>query len=712
MRKTECAEAEISAKKFYNIYETMEVIAERFIKANPKLTYRYFGYSKNGFTCIPKRHGHAADEEVIDFDKKYPNAKPGQVAYAYYKRWSNGDAKQLKGVNPECICEIFVNGELVYKSTASEEIDLKRQLIYLPMKNGWNDVLVRCEKTYMGFSCQLSCDNGSFSPFKEYDGFYGTLYSELCENGHRYPEGKMPVSDMSVKDDELEWFPKLNWEKQESTPFERIFPETKLGEWAIARSTINIESEDSIPAFSGEALSDFTVYIDGDCAFEINKTEKFYFSPNLSKGEHNILICTQKQSEERWGVNISCSVPLHTPCNINGFEWIYAGRFESINKENICSYYDLSLLLDNAIGKDYWHLDGPDLMVRAAENGTLFGKWNYPLGVTLYGLYKTGKYLKNEKISDYVKSHIENCTAFYDYARWDRENYNHTLLLDMMAKPLTLDYCGSMGSTSLEVSLESEKVQKVASNIAKFIDDEIKVTAEKNFYRDDKDNETIWADDMYMSLPFLSRYYKLTGDERVMDKIADQILGFKHYLYMEDKKYLSHVYSVTRKKQCGIPWSRGNGWCIFSLSEVLEFMAANHPKRAEITDFFKILAETYLKLQNEDGMWHQVLDISDSFEESSGTAMIIYAFARAVRLNWVDGELKQKLMESALKGVDALHSRFVDNKGNVYGVCCGSGYGFSNDYYANHLRPVVNDTHGIGITLLAFVETELMKETH
>ncbi len=707
MRKTECVDAINSAKK-YNVNDTMQIIANRFIEANPMIPYKYYGYSKNGFGCIPKTKNHVADEELIDFDAKYPDASVGQVAYAFYKRWSNGEGKQLKGVNPECICEIYVNRELVYKSTADEEINLQRKLIYLPMKKGWNDVLVRLEKTHMGFSCQLSCDNGSFSPFKEYDGFYGAVYSELCENGHRYPEGNMPYSDMSVKDDELEWYPEITWETNESTPFERIFPETKIGEWAIARTTVNIESEDIIPAFSGEAFSEFLVYADDKCIFESDIPGKFSFSSKLSEGEHNILLCV-KRSSEKWGVNFKSNISLCSPCNINGFRWIYAGRLNSIDKDNICSYYDLSLLLDTAIGKDYWHLDGPELMVRASESGGLFGKWNYPLGVTLYGLSKAGRYLGNEKVIDYVKTHINGCSAFYEYARWERENYNHTLLLDMMAKPITLDYCGSMGSTTLEVSPETKKAQRVAHDIARFMENEIRVTKEKNFYRDDKDNETIWADDMYMCLPFLSRYYKLTGDKKIMDMIAEQILGFKHYLYMEDKKYLSHVYSVTRKIKCGIPWSRGNGWCIFSLSEVLEAMPDNHPKRNDIISFFKNLAESYLDLQDENGMWHQVLDVPESFEESSGTAMIIYSFARAVRMNWFEGELKQKLAESALKGWDALHSRFVDKEGNIYGVCCGSGFGFSNDYYANHLRPVVNDTHGIGIVLLAAVETELMK---
>jgi hypothetical protein len=40
----------------------------------------------------------------------------------------------------------------------------------------------------------------------------------------------------------------------------------------------------------------------------------------------------------------------------------------------------------------------------------------------------------------------------------------------------------------------------------------------------------------------------------------------------------------------------------------------------------------------------------------------------------------------------------------VYGVCRGSEFAFSSDYYKNDLLPRLNDTHGIGIVLLAIYE--------
>jgi len=37
--------------------------------------------------------------------------------------------------------------------------------------------------------------------------------------------------------------------------------------------------------------------------------------------------------------------------------------------------------------------------------------------------------------------------------------------------------------------------------------------------------DTMWADDLYMSVPFLCRYYQLTGKEKYIDDAARQFLA-------------------------------------------------------------------------------------------------------------------------------------------------------------------------------------------
>lgn len=143
---------------------------------------------------------------------------------------------------------------------------------------------------------------------------------------------------------------------------------------------------------------------------------------------------------------------------------------------------------------------------------------------------------------------------------------------------------------------------------------------------------------------------------------------------------------------------------LFSLTELLAVMPDNDPEREEILEIFQTLCGGYLKLQGKEGMWHQVLTFPHSFQETSCTAMFIYGFARGVRYGWLKN--RDDYAKAALLGWRALCKIAVDWKGNIYGVCRGSGYSFSKEYYANDLGWNVNDTHGTGIVMLAAIEVE------
>ena len=185
-------------------------------------------------------------------------------------------------------------------------------------------------------------------------------------------------------------------------------------------------------------------------------------------------------------------------------------------------------------------------------------------------------------------------------------------------------------------------------------------------------NETIWADDLYMSIPFLCRYYELSGDIFYLRDAVRQIKQIFGYLFMPDLEILSHIYDTHYHVQTKVPWGRGNGWVLFSLTELLAVMPDNDPEREEILEIFQTLCGGYLKLQGKEGMWHQVLTFPHSFQETSCTAMFIYGFARGVRYGWLKN--RDDYAKAALLGWRALCKIAVDWKGNIYGVCRGSGY--------------------------------------
>lgn len=193
----------------------------------------------------------------------------------------------------------------------------------------------------------------------------------------------------------------------------------------------------------------------------------------------------------------------------------------------------------------------------------------------------------------------------------------------------------------------------------------------------------------------------------MLDDAVNQFIRFKKLIFMPESKLMSHVYNLKYGKQTGVSWGRGNGWALFSLSELLKFLPEKHKHYDEIKTFFSALAEGFLNVMDNEGMCHQVLDDYESYAEVSCTAMCAAAFARGVMLGMLPEE---PYANAAKKAVEALRKYCIDEDGNIYGVCIGSGYSFIREYYKYNLRWNINYTHVTGIVLIANEEVYKMNK--
>jgi rhamnogalacturonyl hydrolase YesR len=307
------------------------------------------------------------------------------------------------------------------------------------------------------------------------------------------------------------------------------------------------------------------------------------------------------------------------------------------------------------------------------------------------------------------------CSALFDYALWDRKQYGGaTNVLHLLTSIDSLDDCGSFGSALLEVMKHSDIPggRAIADYVADYITNRQVRLPDGTFFRQHLmhtfHEDTLWADDLYMCVPFLCRYYQLTGDLRYVDDAAWQFIGFRKMLYMPEKKLMAHVYDFSRQLATGVPWGRGNGWVVVSLSELLAVLPSNHARRADLLAMFRELCAGCLAQQDANGMWHQVLDEHDSYPETSCTSMFICAFARGAQHGWFEDAAPY--IRAVFKAWEALNRTAIDQWGNVHGVCRGSEFSFTSEYYKRDLLWNLNDTHGVGIVLLAGVEVQRLTQ--
>lgn len=358
------------------------------------------------------------------------------------------------------------------------------------------------------------------------------------------------------------------------------------------------------------------------------------------------------------------------------------------------------------VDEQFWQTGFPDTFWRPYYDEGLFGQWNYPLGVTLRGLMRFAILHASADIALYVRAHLQMCIDTFEYALFDKAHYGGAASIhNLLAGIDSLDDCGSMGATLLEAkrTLSLQGTERISDYVCDYIMNRQARRSDGAFWRKEQmhsfQNETLWADDLYMATSFLREKFIESGERKYLEECFNQFLRYKDYLYIPSQKLFSHVYDFRRGKATQVPWGRGNGWALYSLCDVLA-VAPNAPH--ELFELFESLCEGVLALQSDDGRWRQVLSDSETYLETSCSAMFIYAFLKGIRHSLLP---KDGYASAALRAWKSLKENALDCDGNVLGVCTGSEFSFSKSYYAS-LGTRINDTHGVGIVLAAACEIE------
>jgi rhamnogalacturonyl hydrolase YesR len=335
-------------------------------------------------------------------------------------------------------------------------------------------------------------------------------------------------------------------------------------------------------------------------------------------------------------------------------------------------------------------------------------EWDYPWGVNLYGLLQVKNAIGDTNVENFVLTHNLIVGRYYSWLKSLNDSltntsglttfYNSTALSELLSLG-KLDYCGAMGSQTMEGtlfhagSITLEQVH-VGQTTADYISTGQSRLPDGTLWRPAEGN-TIWADDLYMSCPFLIRWYRYTGDQRFLDDAARQVRNIAGYLQDTNGVWF-HGYFVTNHTVNGFKWGRANGWAMVANTEVLSVMPLDDTNRLPMLDILRRQIEGIKPLQAPDGLWRQVLDNTNLWEETSCTAMFAYSIARAVNRGWID----PSNMAIARTAFAAIAQQHIQTNGVITGTCEGTGIGTTLSFYANRTTPS-DDMHGRGPVMLA-----------
>lgn len=670
----------------------LKVIADHFIGNHPEIPYQFKTDFQDGIKMDHK------GRYVFDFDSRFPQARVGECCVAVGKLWSY----HARTTQFDLLCtgptRCYVEGKLLFESDANEDGNRVRARFKVDLEKGFNEFLFITEKTQLGFGFLCGNFMPQWEPYlfqapgEERRGQLGFVFSKPFGKEAavtlRGTECPFPAFDPDFMEDEKE-----------------VDVALAFGTDQISHAYVKAEAvmdQDGFIRIQKAGDGQYTFSVDGGREIEAEEIK-------LVKGRHVVVVHIAHSAEKiRFEIQNGSFRPT---VQVLGYRatWLYLGPFEEALPCDT-DLFSMARVYGEEGEERYWKPLPTNMELRPCVESELFGRFTYPMGVTLYGLLKASEYLGAEgyKYAEYVKSGVEKIAKFHPYALFDRKRNGFPSLNHQICWLEELDDCGSFGSLMLEClkHWDIAEVRPLADRIADHMKNRQKRREDGAFCR--RDN-TMWIDDLYMSIPFLVRYYRLTDKEEYLNDACRQMLLYKQYFYIEEKKLMSHIYDINWEKANKIPWSRGNGWVIFSLSELLSVVPEANGYRGELEGFYNELARGIMDVQDESGMWHQVLDDPDTYLESSSTAMFICAFARGIREGYAEREYGGQMQKSVDKAWSGLLHCCIDNQGNLYGVCQGSGRSFGRDYYRN-LSWRYNDAHGIGIVLLAGVEKSRMHE--
>ena len=191
-----------------------------------------------------------------------------------------------------------------------------------------------------------------------------------------------------------------------------------------------------------------------------------------------------------------------------------------------------------------------------------------------------------------------------------------------------------------------------------------------------------WIDDMYMITILQLEAYRATHDAKYLDRAAKEMIAYLRKLQQPSGLFF-HAEDVP------FYWGRGNGWVAAGMTEMLLSLPSDHPLRAEILASYRKMIAELAKDQNPDGMWRQLIDHPEAWEESSSTGMFTFAMVEGVRHGWLAEETYGPVARRAWIGV----AGFVDQNADVTNVCAGTNKQNSYDYYLARPRRT-GDFHG------------------
>ncbi|MGO4528489.1 glycoside hydrolase family 105 protein [Paenibacillus sp. 2TAF8] len=309
--------------------------------------------------------------------------------------------------------------------------------------------------------------------------------------------------------------------------------------------------------------------------------------------------------------------------------------------------------------------------------------WEWPQGVGLYGLLQLYEATQDAEVLEFLES-------------W----YNARLLEGLPEK--NVNTCAPLLTLMSLCELTGNKeYERVCEEWSSWIMKELLRTGDGAFQHmitGDANDGQILIDTLFMTVLFLAKagvYFKNTG---YVEEAKRQFLVHIKYLYNKQTGLFYHGWDFNGNHNYGaVHWGRGNAWYTAGVMDFLNITPIEDGLKAYLLDTATAQVRALSKLQHEDGMWHTVLDDSDSYKETSATAAFGYGILKGIRYGYLD----ESYRSTGLKALEAV-LQHIDEIGVVQQVSYGTPVGHDAQFYKDiSISPM---GYGQALTLFILIE--------
>ena len=362
-------------------------------------------------------------------------------------------------------------------------------------------------------------------------------------------------------------------------------------------------------------------------------------------------------------------------------------------------------VVDSQTGREITDFSVPNPSARIpGDEGQLFYPLDYTMGVTHSGMLLAREVTGDARFTDFTRRQLQFISDRLPYfrrvvaagARPGKQTFGAIIATG------SLDDSGSMCA-----ALVKARRAGVGPDLKSVIDHWSDYIARKQFRiadgtlaRQRPQPESLWADDLYMSVPALAQMGALTGERAWFDDAVRQVLQFHAHLWDPQVGLYAHGRHLDQPLNPEFYWARANAWAMMASVELLDALPEDHPGREKVLEALRAHIRSVAKLQSgTSGLWHQMLDKTDSYLETSASAIFVYAIARAINAGWISPVSYGSVAQAGWIGVTTR----VNARGQVEGTCVGTTLASDHVYYYNRPQSVYA-THGYGPVLLAGAE--------